>query len=287
MGIPVHCTLIGVSEEQAAQDLAGVHKVFRTWDSIFSRFRPDSELARLNKTTGQWNIVSPELFHIIARCVELSRETEGIFDASAGSHLAAAGYGLPEGYVLPATPADYRSIELDATAMRIRCAPGQILEPAGIVKGMAIDAGARTIQHAKAWMINAGGDIVTKGPYPKHDWWHVAIQHPSQKDAAVAVARIRDEAIATSGDYEVTWPTDTGGTWHHQIDMHTHRPTTGLKSVTVIAPDAQQADTLASIAFLGGLKKGRAFLETHRVPYLFVDEADGMHMNLLFRDRLN
>lgn len=287
MGIPVHCTFVGVSPSEAATDAAAVERVFRDWDRVFSRFRADSELMSLNARTGQWNDVSRTMFDVIAECVRLSRETNGAFDASAGSLLAAAGYGLPTGYRLPSEPADYRSIELDADGVRIRCAPGQILEPAGIVKGMAMDAGAGAIRNAPAWMINAGGDIVTRGPYPSGDgWWRVAVQHPSDRRAAAAVVRIRDEAIATSGDYEVRWSTDAGD-WHHQVNMRTRRPTTGLKSVSVIAATSAKADALASIAFLEGVQDGRAALDVERVPYLFIDDSDTMHMDRLFRERQN
>lgn len=286
MGIPVHCTLIGVSETQSAEDAAAVERVFKEWDRTFSRFRPDSELAVMNAHTGRWNTVSREMFEVIDACVRLSRDTDGLFDASVGSYLAAAGYGLPGHFQRSDAPADYRSIELDADNLRIRCAPGQILEPAGIVKGMAIDAGAAELNYATAWMINAGGDILTHGAYPDDRWWRVAIQHPSDTHAAAAVIRLRDEAIATSGDYEVRWATDTGD-WHHQIDMRTRRPTVGLKSVSVIAPTARQADTLASVGFLGGLTRGRAALDAARVPYLFIDDTDTMHMNTRFRERQN
>ena len=285
MGIPVHLTLIGVTQEEAHADAQAVHAVFKVWDDRFSRFRNDSELGHVNAHTGEWNTVSPEFFSVIETCVALSRQTGGAFDASAGSFLAAAGYGFPKHYQLPAVPPDYHSIELDASAFRIRCAPGQVLEPAGIVKGMAMDAAATGITHASAWMMNAGGDILTRGSYPVQDWWNVAIQHPTQKDAVAAVVRIRDEAIATSGDYEVRWPTDTGE-WHHQVNMRTHRPTVGIKSVSVIAPDARQADTWASIGFLEGITDGKAALEAAGVPYCIIDDTTTMHMNERFRARI-
>ena len=284
MGIPVHLTLIGATEPQTKEDADRVEEVFRERDRVFSRFRHDSELVSFNSRSGQWCQVSRELFSVIEKCVNLSKATDGIFDASAGGLLAAAGYGLPTGFRSPEPVPDFRSIELDHTTRSIRCLPGQILEPAAIVKGMAIDDGGRAILHSAAWMINAGGDILTKGPYPGQAMWHIALQHPSNRKAAATFVGIRNEAIATSGTYEVTW-SHNGVAWHHQVNMRTRRPTTGLKSVSVIAKNAERADTLASIGFLSGLENGRRYLEGQSVPYLFIDDKDRMVFNALFSDR--
>ncbi len=268
MGISIHATLTGI-RDGVDEDLHALEHVFHTWDARFTRFRTDSELMRLNAAAGERTVVSPELFDVIEKCVLLARETDGVFDPSVGGRLAAHGYGLPVGHVLPIPAPDFRSIRLDRAARAIACAPGQVLEPASIVKGMAIDAAGREITHADGWMINAGGDILTRGAYAGASW-RVGIQSPTDPNAIIAAVDVQDGAVATSGIYAVR---DADG-WNHLVDMTTGESVSDLVSVTVLANDAETADTHATIACLLGRGRAAAYLERHALPYLLV-EADG------------
>jgi len=294
MGIPIHLTLVGAGEEEAARYAKKAERIFEEWDTRFSRFREESELARLNQSGGAWCAVGAELFRVIQTCVVLAKETDGVFDPSVGSYLAAAGYGLPRGYALPIVVPDYLDVQFDEEKSAIKLARGQVLEPAGIVKGMAIDAAGEALRGAPAspvssqggpgWMINAGGDILTHGAYATHDDWQVGIQFPDRKDAIASLVRVKDEAVATSGDYETARLVE-GEPWHHQIDMKSGAPTRGLRSVTVIAKTAAEADTAASVIFLYGLEKGMAYAEERNLPCMMIDASQTMHKNKLYRER--
>lgn len=285
MGIPVHITVIDSDEEKILKSTKSAENIFREWDKRFSRFLKNSELNQINLGAGEWQDISPSMFAVISRCVELAEMTNGFFDPSVGGYLAQYGYGLPKKYELPPIPPTYRDIELDSERSRILCAKGQVLEPAAIVKGMAIDAAGKELSPLDGWMINAGGDILTKGDFPEQKYWNIAIQHPRIKNAIVTTVKIHNEAIATSGSYEVGGTTRKGENWHHQINMRTGNPTSGLLSLSVIAPTAEQADTFASIAFLYGLSKGVEFLEKEKAPYLFIDDREIIHKNELFAAR--
>jgi thiamine biosynthesis lipoprotein len=249
MGMPIHLTLL--CEEDAADGLAErAQREFDRWDRRFSRFKESSELAILNQHAGSWVSVNKEMFSVISECKKLAEQTAGLFDPSAGSYLAAAGYGLPADYSLPEPAPTYARIELDTENCKIRCAPDQILEPAAIVKGMAIDAVGAMLSNCPAWMINAGGDILTHGAYGQQEFWNVAIQDPFDRFRTVTAISVRDCAVATSGDYETTWVKD-GKPRHHQIDMRTGQPTEAIRSVTVVADTAKRADTFSSLLFLG------------------------------------
>lgn len=282
MGTAVHLTLCGMDHPQAQEAAAGAEAAFARLDDIFSRFRPDSELARLNAHTGQWNAVSEPMMDVMSRMVLLAQQTDGLVDPSVGGHLAAAGYGLPEHYRLPSPAPDWHTIELDEAGMRIRCAPGQILEPAAIVKGMAIDEAGRALAGVPAWMINAGGDILTHGDWPGQGHWNVAIRSPENPDAIVATVRLHNESIATSGDYEVRHPDG----WHHQINMRTGTPTDTWASVSVIAQTAERADTLASILFLFDRTHAPAYASVQKVAYLCIDHDGRQYANDAFQQRL-
>ena len=285
MGIPVHLTLVGVSPESADKLLKKTESVFNKWDKIFSRFRPDSELNLINQNTGKWNKTGRLLFEVIYKCVELSKETSGAFDPSVGGYLAAAGYGLPKNYSLPNPPPTYKNILFDNSEYSIKTASGQILEPAAIVKGMAIDDSGKELIGVPAWMINAGGDILTKGEFPEQSFWKIAIQSPTNKAAILTTVKIQNEAIATSGDYETRWM-NGGNEWHHQIDTKTGKPTRGIKSVSVIAKNAEIADTRTSIISLIGIKEGIKYAEKKSIPYMIVSDENKIFRNTLFEKRI-
>ncbi len=287
MGIPVHVTLAGnnsSSQQHAVRET--LYAVFDAWDKRFSRFRLDSELHYINEHSGSSIPVSLEMFSVLVRCRELSLETNGVFDASVGAYLAAAGYGLPNHYILPKKVPTYKDMVLDETTHTVTCARGQVLEPAGIVKGMAIDAAGQTLMESKSgWMINAGGDILTHGPFNiDNNEWRVGIQHPQIPNAIVTVVGVRNEAIATSGTYAVVFRSNAFLS-HHQVAMHEGVSTKDSISVTVIAPSAQKADEYASIGILLGKDKGTAYLDRHRVPYLFIGMDGVVTKNGLFMER--
>lgn len=284
MGLPVHLTLIGVTPSQAAVFGQRAETVFQKWDRVFSRFREDSELARLNAHAGEWVEVSPLMLEVLGKCLALTKETEGCFDPSAGSYLAAAGYGLPKNLILPTQVPTYRDIAMDIPNSRIRTAPRQVLEPAALVKGMAIDAAGTALAGVPAWMVNAGGDLRTQGDYPGQGAWNVAIQAPQDRRAVISTVRARNEAVATSGTYETTWESGRER-WHHQINMTTGKPTTGVISVTVLAPTAELADGFSSAALLLGIKTGSAYLNRHGIPWMCVDNMGRMFRNEMYHER--
>jgi len=283
MGIPVHLTLVGVSKIEGEKLFQEAWKIFNEWDMRFSRFKEDSELNQLNMNSGKWQNASPKMIGVLKKCLDLARASEGLFDPSVGGHLAAAGYGLPKNFVLPNPAPTYQEIKIDENGGEIKTARGQILEPAGIVKGMAIDSASSVLKDVSAWMINAGGDILTHGEYPNQKFWNVAIQHPKNKRAIISVVKVKDSAIATSGIYETKWA-HKNEQWHHQINIKTGRPTAGVQSVSVIAPTAELADTHASLAILYGLEKGLDYLNSQNVPYLVVDLGDRVYKNQPYAD---
>ena len=285
MGIPVHVTIADDISLKQRDDLKKtLFAIFDSWDRQCSRFREDSELHHMNMQAGNPVHVSARMFLVIARCLELAQETDGAFDPSAGAYLAAAGYGLPKNYTLPHQVPTYHDIRLDGRAVTITCAPGQVLEPAGIVKGMAIDAAAQALQGIAGWMINAGGDILTHGPFGHEHVWRVGIQHPRVRNAIVTIVGIRDEALATSGTYEVVFEKEKL-LRHHQVDMHSGASASDMVSLSVIAPTAQQADEYASIGMLLGKERGVAYLDAHGVPYLLLGNDGGMIKNEAFTKR--
>ncbi len=156
--------------------------------------------------------------------------------------------------------ADVRVVLALAEALRLRTrgyfdvmnpgADGALrLDPSGVVKGWAVDGAAALLAGAGArcFCINAGGDVVTRSDDPAQTW-RVGIRHPLDAARVFAVVEGTNLCIATSGAYE------RGA---HIVDPHTHRPPTGVLSVTVVGSTAGSSlatvDAFATAAFAMGL----------------------------------
>ncbi|MHB8661052.1 MAG: FAD:protein FMN transferase [Minisyncoccota bacterium] len=129
------------------------------------------------------------------------------------------------------------------------------LDPSGIVKGWAILNTAALIRKAghEHFMVNAGGDIATGGKNAERKEWSVGIRNPFKTDEIIKVVYPRGKGIATSGSY-------IRGA--HIYNPHApEEKLNDIVSITVIGPDALEADRFATAAFAMG-KKGVEFIES-------------------------
>lgn len=272
MGIPVHITFVDISKGEADKYTERAEKIFRGYDEKFSRFKATSELHRLNTSNGDWCKVSIEFFQVLKKCVVIAEETNGVFDPSVGGILASYGYGLPKNFTLPSPLPTYRDIAFNDRELSIRLARGQIIEPASIVKGLAIDKAGEELANLPSFMINAGGDILTRGSFKDGALWNVAIQDPHDTRAIVSAIGVRDTGVATSGIYQTHGEKD-GKKWHHLINMKTGEASYdqgSIISATVIAPTCEQADTEASLAILLGHNQAIFRLNSLNLPYFLI-----------------
>lgn len=281
MGIPIHITLVGSTEVDAAKRVTNVERVFQSYDERFSRFKETSELHKLNTASSEWRSVSLPMFQVIKKCVLIAQETRGAFDPSVGTILASYGYGLPANFTPPSPTPTFHDIEFNDRELSVRLSPGQILEPASIVKGIAIDEAARELVGIPGYLINAGGDIITRGDYKNGTSWNIAIQDPQDPNAIVAAVTLRNKGMATSGTYQ-TRGSHKNEKWHHLIDMRTGKPTSNIVSATIIANTCEEADTEASLAILLPENEAVARLQSRGLPYFLIKQDSMVLKNAAF-----
>lgn len=281
MNIAVHCTLMGVTSQEADLCVSEAEKIFKAYDARFSRFKETSELHRLNTSAGVPQKVSIEMFQVLKKCVTLAEETNGLFDPSVGGILASYGYGLPNNFIPPDPLPTYRNIIFNDRALEVTLAPGQVLEPASVVKSMAIDDAAQTFRGMPGFMVNAGGDILTHGAFENRQPWNIAVQDPRDARAVVAAVGIQNAGMATSGVYQ-TRGEHLGKPWHHLIDMQTRKSAHGIVSATVIAPTCAEADTEATLAILLGSNGGIERLNQTGFPYFIILDDGTIRKNATF-----
>ena len=174
---------------------------------------------------------------------------------------------------------------VDYTAVRVSGAlalgSGQQVDLGGIGKGAMVDLLADHLAErgVERFVVEAGGDLLVSGLKPGERRWRIAVEHPRQRGAWLAILEIgaagARRAVVTSGDYERYFELD-GVRYHHILNPQTGWPARQAVSVTVIAGRAAEADALATGLFVAG-PDGLAWFEGDPgVQALVVTEAGGV-----------
>jgi FAD:protein FMN transferase len=267
------------SDRQVPSDaLDEVQDFFYSVEARFSRFRPDSELSKLNRASGRRVQVSPDLCELVATAVAAAAESGGLFDPTIIGALEAAGYdrsielirqedaqaATPSVVVTPVTGLwtgpQTRGIEVDCQGLTVALPAGLRLDLGGIAKGWAVDRAAAMLEALGPGLVNAGGDLRAWGDQPgagEERGWLAAVDDPTRPESDAAWLWVRDNAVATSSTATRRW---AGG--HHLIDPRTGRPAeTDLVSVTVTAPTVVLAEVAAKVVLILGRAAGMVWLE--------------------------
>ncbi len=234
--------------------LGGVRALFDRYDAVFSRFRPESELMRLNRAGG--GAMSPLFRDVLDTALWASDQTGGLVDPRVGAAVVAAGYDRDFALGLdsdePAAPARAGG-GLWRLGPVLRLAGSVQLDLNGVVKALAVDRAAALLDGDG--FVSAGGDLATRGAVD------VAL---SGGDAVRAAG-----GLATSGTTRRRWLRG-GEAQHHLIDPRTGRPAeTPWSEVTVCAATCLAADVAAKAALLHGAA-GPDWLHRRGLPGRFV-----------------
>lgn len=257
--------LLDADEDAGA--FAAAEREFRRLEALLSRFRPDSELSRLNRA-GELR-VGPELLELTELALTARERTLGRFDPTVHDALAGAGYdrsfelaAATPGSAPRERPRCGGRIEVDHGTGRVTLEDGYRLDLGGIAKGWAADRTLALLRRSGPALVNAGGDVAAAGRA-----WPVGVETP---DGTITL-QLDGGGLATSGRDRRRWLQD-GEERHHLIDPATALPADGdLLTVTVAAPTAAQADVLAKALFLaGGAEPAAAEADALGVPAVLV-----------------
>jgi FAD:protein FMN transferase len=258
------CELLSLGTGQAALERCEAR--VREAEARFTRFLPDSELARLNGGDGRYVPVSPEMFAMLEAAIWAFEESEGLVNVAVLPALLSAGYDRPFrlGLVEPARAAAVEPpplpeiLLLDVASRSAALAPGAALDLGGIAKGALADLLIDELGDNA--VCNLGGDLRVRGRGPEGDGWHIGLCDRT----AVALT---EGAVCTSGTTRRRW----GHSAHHLIDPRTGLPAkTDLAEVSVVTDSALRGEVYAKCAMLLGSAAGLAFLEARGVHFAAV-----------------
>lgn len=293
MGTRVEIQLWAASEAEARPLLAAGMAEFDRIESWMSTYREDSEISRVNRLAAREPVkVSPELFAIVAKSLELSVVSAGTFDITFDSvgRLYDFRAGVrPDAEAIRRSLPDinYRHVVLDPAASTIRFATdGTRINLGGIGKGYSCERVADLLRKrgVQSGRVNAGGDTRFIGDR-RGSPWMVGIRDPDAEDRWVTRLALGDEAISTAGDYERFFDQD-GVRYHHIINPRTGDSARGIRSVTVIGPDATMTDGLDNAVFILGPEKGLALIDaTPGYAAIVIDDSHNIRFSKALQAR--
>jgi thiamine biosynthesis lipoprotein len=264
-GIPVRVVAHDRTASDFDSDLREVESSVDRLEAIFSRHRADGDLARLNAVgMGCVEDASSELIDLLRRSRRWSDMTGGAFDVTVGPLVslwkeAERKGSLPaEGELMVARERvgmENLKIEGDSVCLD---RPGMSVDLGAIAKGAIIDEAVSVLRRrgVARGLVDAGGDVASFG----EGEFRIGIQDPRDREKLMGAVSIGEGGVVTSGDYE-RYATIGGKRYSHIVDPRTGEPAEGPVSVTVIGPNATDADALATAISVMGREKGGELLE--------------------------
>lgn len=220
-------------------------------EHIFSLYRPDSALCRLNEA-GAMDAPPLELVELLGRAAAMSAATDGVFDVTVqplwrryAEHFSSAGAdpaGPAVADVLPLI--DWRGVSVDAGRVAF-ARPGMAVTLNGIAQGYITDRVAALLQaEGMDHVLIDLGETRALGSHPDGRPWRVGLADPADPDSVAVRLPLSGLALATSGGYGT--PFDAAGRSNHLIDPRTGRSAPAGRSVSVISAEATVADAAST-----------------------------------------
>lgn len=273
MGVRAQVTLFAPDRPTAAEAAGAALDRVAALEEIMSDWREQSEVMRLSREAHLGpRAVSPDLWRVLARAVEVHEASEGAFDVTIGEHSLlwreARRRGEPPTREHSSRIARGRLV-LEGGRVAVEGGPVRI-DLGGIAKGDALDQAAAVLREhgIDHYLLDLGGDLLAGAPPPGRDAWRVRVETPLEEDLEL---RIAGGAVATSGDRYQSMEAG-GGRLSHVLDPREGWPVSHPRTVVVVAPEGITADAWASaISVLG--EPGLELLEDG-VEALIVEASD-------------
>ncbi len=297
---PVSITVYGQSAAEAQYALDTCFVIIESYETMWSRTRPNSELSRLNET-GSARILTPEIAGIentreyfsvrgedfnpigmetaalIREAVRISEASGGAFDITIGGVSRLWDFKknqAPNGkeIVKALATVGYRNIMDDGSLITLL--NGARLDLGAIAKGAIADKLAANLPGlgVKSAVINLGGNVYAYGKRPDGKPFTIGIRSPWDEDAMLGTIELSDLSVVTSGASERGFE-ENGRYYHHILDPKTGWPAeTGLASVSVVSESSAKADALSTALFVLGPEKGMELAQSEGVEAIFALE---------------
>ncbi len=268
----------GWADERIDDAIAEINRV----EKLLSTFSDDSAVNEINRNAG----ISPvktnaEIFKLIDRSLQISALTHGAFDITYYTADKDSDNTPVKTTAKKAVSyVNYQSVALDAEKQTV------FLKE----KGMRIGFGANSrgyaadrakyilqMQGVSSGVINAGGDLLTWGLQPDNEPWTIATADPSQKGNSFANIDISNMSVATSVDMQ-KYTATINNKQLNTINPKKGFPVSGIKSVSIVSPSAELADSMATPVMSIGINAGLYLInKLNQLACIIVDDHNRVY----------
>ena len=257
-------------------------------ERIFSLYRPDSEISRLN-ATGKLIKPSPELRILIEESQRLGALSGGAFDISVQplwrlyeahfwSHSGVQKDIAARAREVAGSLVDFRQIDCGSAAIGF-LRPGMAITLNSIAQGYVTDVIADVLRNegCESAVVDLG-EFRTLGHHPDGRPWRLGIRNHSGTDGTDRMVELEDMALAVSGGYGTTF--EPSGRFHHIFDPRTGASANTLLGVAVISPSATAADGLATAIYSAGESLAPTLLAAYPRTRAILTRSDGTSVTI-------
>jgi len=277
MGCHMQCLIGAHTPAQAHAQGALVAEAMAQWESVLSRFRPDSELNLLHDRPGTWRTCSPTLWDVIMTAHWAWQWSNGLIDPTIRGALETAGYHAPLARLSHAAipGGSWADVELDKHTQRIKIPAHITIDLAGVAKSWTAQQALSLFDHNTVVAFDAAGDIALRGTPAGYHAWPIDIEPLAGYRDSGILAINDSHGIATSGIDRRHWLQD-GQHRHHIIDPRTGQPSvTDVVRASVIAPSTVMADVAARMCVILGSQEMQRWLDQTPEIVVFAHLSDG------------
>ena len=280
--VPIELKIKNI-ELEVKNTLKKANKILSNWDK-------DSEISIINKTNKTTAIkISDELNEVFKTAKEINAKSNGFFDLTLDPIIELWGFGY-KSKQMQVIPKDNQiknvlSLIGQKSFLRMNFDNNELIKKnknikinlSSIGKGYGIDLIGKKLNQLgiNNYIINIGGDILTKGYNSKKENWVIGIENPNLKEKFIKeIVNLTNKGLATSGDYKNFFTKD-GKRYSHIINPKTGKPIMhSTKSVTVIHENSMKADGWATAFLALGSLEGLKIADKEKIAVLFIDEID-------------
>jgi thiamine biosynthesis lipoprotein len=286
MGNRFEITVAAPDAARASACIDAAVAEIRRIESLLTTFNESSQTNLINRMAGIAPVrVDREVFELIERSIRISALTQGAFDITYGSvdkrfwNFDVNMKSLPDRELARHSVRliNYRNIELDHENCTVMLKnAGMRIGFGGIGKGYAAERAKALLKGIgiHSGVVNAAGDLNTWGLQPDGRPWTIGVADPEAPVNPFSSFNITNMAVATSGNYEKYAVID-GKRYAHTIDPKTGFPVSGIRSVTVICPNAEIADAMATPVMVMGIGPGLDLINQIKDMHCIIIDDEG------------
>lgn len=288
MGNRFEISIVSDDKNWAFEIIEEAVKEIQRIETLLTTFDENSQTNQINKFAGIKPVkIDKEVFELIERCNRISQLTQGAFDITYGSinkklwNFDTSMTTLPSQAVAKKMVQliNYKNIELNKTETSVFLKEkGMRIGFGGIGKGYGAEMAKKIMQNngIQSGIVNASGDLTVWGKQPNGKPWTIGIADPNNAKYHFSSLELTNTSIATSGNYEKFILID-GKKYSHTINPKTGLPIEGIKSVTLITPNAEFADAMATPISVMGIKVGLNLInQINNLEGIIIDDSDNI-----------